>query len=222
MAKIKFDIKYRPQIESGEYRVIDKDGHNIRIICWDKKSQKKYGYHIVGLIEFGPNDEESTYYTLDGKGRLADKEPCLFIITPEEELTEWEKAIGLALTDAQLIPRDKDGIANIHDIDEFIKQKAAELLDLARVELVDEQTKREDLSFSRGIRQGREDAKKSPWIPASNPPDDDRLVFICVNDNGIAQCVGCGCYKHGVWVDAEDKLDYPDYWMEIPELPKEE
>lgn len=60
----------------------------------------------------------------------------LFIVTPEEELTIWEKAIGLALTDAQLIPRDKDGIANIHDIDEFIKRKSAELLSLAREQLI--------------------------------------------------------------------------------------
>lgn len=220
--KIPFDVKYRPQIESGEYKVEYKDGKPVRIICWDKKSEKKYGYHIVALIEFGPQHEESTYFTIDGKGRLKDKNPELFIVTPDPELTEFEKAIGLVLTDAQLIQRDKDGIANIHDIDEFIKKKAAQLLDLARVALVDEQTKREDLSFSRGLRQAREEAKKSPWIPASNPPDDDRLVFICVNDNGIAQCVGCGCYKHGVWVDAEDKLDYPDYWMEIPELSNDE
>lgn len=50
-------------------------------------------------------------------------------------LTEFEKAVGLVFTDAQLIPRDKDGIANIHDINEFIKKKAAELLALAKKEL---------------------------------------------------------------------------------------
>ena len=60
MAKIPFDIKYRDKIESGEYKVVDNDNHNIRIICWDKKSERKYGYHIVGLVEFGPNHEEST------------------------------------------------------------------------------------------------------------------------------------------------------------------
>ena len=91
--RIPFDIKYRPQIESGKYKVVDKDNHNIRIICWDKKSEKKYGYHIVGLVEFGPNHEESTYYTIDGKGRLRDKHPCLFIITPEPELSAFEDAL---------------------------------------------------------------------------------------------------------------------------------
>lgn len=98
--KIPFDIKYRSQIESGEYKVVDKDNHNVRIICWNKKSEKQYGYHIVGLVEFGPNHEESTYYTIDGKARLGDKHPYLFIITPEPELTEFEQYIDEVVDDA--------------------------------------------------------------------------------------------------------------------------
>ena len=42
MAKIPFDIKYRPQIESGEYKVETRDGKPVRIICWDKKIIQTY------------------------------------------------------------------------------------------------------------------------------------------------------------------------------------
>ena len=37
MAKIPFDIKYRPQIESGEYKVETGDKKRVRIICWNRK-----------------------------------------------------------------------------------------------------------------------------------------------------------------------------------------
>lgn len=116
--KIPFDVKYRPQIESGEYKVETKDGKPVRIICWDKKSEKKYGYHIVGLIEFGPQHEESTYYTIDGKGRLKDKEPDLFIITPEPELTKFEQEVYKITTN------------KVH-----FKEEANKLLELAKKEL---------------------------------------------------------------------------------------
>lgn len=126
--KIPFDIKYRPQIESGEYKVETRSGKTARIICWDR-----IGTQLVVLIG---KDEDVLTYNPDGTtGQQMQLPSDLFIITPEEEMTEFEKAVGLVFTDAQLIPRDKDGIANIHDINEFIKKKAAELLALAKKEL---------------------------------------------------------------------------------------
>lgn len=131
MAKIPFDIKYRLQIESGEYKVVDKDNHNIRIICWDKKSEKKYGYYIVGLVEFGPDHEESRYYTVDGKGRLKDKEPELFIVTPEEELSEFEKVVKdrlwRTLEYSETFRKDEN---------KWVQELAAELLSLAREQFI--------------------------------------------------------------------------------------
>lgn len=132
MAKIPFDVKYKPQIESGEYKVETREGRPVRIICWDKKSEKKYGYHIVALIEFGPQNEESTYYTIDGKGRLKDKEPDLFIVTPEPELTEFEKKLSdvVAYAISLSVAEPKKSTS------EFVKEYAAELLELARKEFV--------------------------------------------------------------------------------------
>ena len=37
--KIPFDMKYRPQIESGEYKVETRNGKSVRIICWDKQGE---------------------------------------------------------------------------------------------------------------------------------------------------------------------------------------
>ena len=135
MAKIPFDIKYRPQIESGEYKVELKDGTPVSIIYWDAKGTSP----VIGL--FLADDGCETTTQVHPNGRWSDDESYdsdydLFIVTPEEELFDWEKAVGLALTDYQLLPRDKDGIANIHDTNEFIKKKAAELLSLAREQLI--------------------------------------------------------------------------------------
>ena len=129
--KIPFDIKYRPQIESGEYKVKTRNGESVRIICWDKQGE-------CPIVVLSCVDGDEGVYTYHENGHCINNESIydLFIITPEEELTEFEKAVGLVFTDAQLIPRDKDGIANIHDIDEFIKKKAAELLAIAKKEIL--------------------------------------------------------------------------------------
>lgn len=47
MAKIPFSIDYRPQIESGEYKVETRDDRPVRIICWDASYED---LPIVGLI----------------------------------------------------------------------------------------------------------------------------------------------------------------------------
>ncbi|MBQ6958154.1 MAG: hypothetical protein IJP77_06315 [Bacteroidales bacterium] len=157
MAKIPFDIKFRPQIESGEYKVVDNDNHNIRIICWDKKTEKKYGYCIVGLVEFAPKHEESTYYTIDGKARLRDKHPCLFLVTPEPEMSEWELAI------AKYRPPT--------DSKETIQRIASELLSLARKQLQPEINAEIEKAYKTAdevqYRKGREEALKDlpRWEP---------------------------------------------------------
>ena len=152
MAKIPFDIKYRPQIESGEYKVENRDGKPVRIICWDKKSEKKYGYHIVGLIEYGPEHEESTYYTIDGKGRLKDKDPDLYIITPEPELTEFEKKVKDLCW--------KIGMGEVVYQDNIIKEKAAELLELAMKELAPTFGAEYMNGYEDGVNYGKAEALK--------------------------------------------------------------
>lgn len=86
--KIPFDIKFRPQIESGEYKVFAHE-HNeqeVRIVCWDNKGE----YPIVALIDNEPKK-------FDKQGRVSGGnrggEFSLFIVTPEPELSEFENSI---------------------------------------------------------------------------------------------------------------------------------
>ena len=138
MAKILFDIKYRPQIESGEYKVETRSGLPARIVCWDRNAKDMEIIALVYDEHIDENNEDIAEVALNGRmfPRGKNHDYDLFIVTPEEEPSDWEKAVGLALTDYQLLPRDKDGIANIHDIEEFTKKKATELLSLAREQFV--------------------------------------------------------------------------------------
>ena len=82
--KIPFDIKFRPQIESGEYKVFAHEGQEARIVCWDNKGE----YPIVALV-----DNEPEKYDIHGRvpGGNRGGEFSLFIVTPEEEMTPFEK-----------------------------------------------------------------------------------------------------------------------------------
>ena len=128
MAKILFDIKYRPQIESGEYTVENRNGVHVTILEWD--------IFIHGMAHMMLIRYDDKYEFVHSNGRInrigQDSNLDLFIVTPEEEFTEWEKSVGLALTDYQLLPRNKDGMINIHDFKEFIKERADKLLSIAR------------------------------------------------------------------------------------------
>ena len=63
--RIPFDIKYRPEIESGKYLVKTKDGKSVRIICWEKQGR----FPIVALSKEREEDEEEVMrdYCIDGR-----------------------------------------------------------------------------------------------------------------------------------------------------------
>lgn len=76
--KVQFDIKFRPQIESGEAEVVTRDGRAVRIICWDGPCEE---LPIVGFIE--GNEEPDTFsregYYMPGNG---EEERDLFVVLP--------------------------------------------------------------------------------------------------------------------------------------------
>lgn len=81
--KIPFDISYREKIESGEVKVVTRDDHPIRIICWDAGPD----WPICGLIkDYNP---ESTYVhptLFDNEGKCIDKtSKDLFIIVESDD-----------------------------------------------------------------------------------------------------------------------------------------
>ena len=66
-----FDIKYRPQIESGEYKVETRGGKPARIVCWDFMRSTD----VFDLLVCIPSD--------------------LFVVIsePEPELNDFEKTL---------------------------------------------------------------------------------------------------------------------------------
>lgn len=126
--RIPFDVKYRPQIESGEYKVEIRDGSPVRIICWDAKGRKP----IIALIPSVTDAEEEVTLPLytngrfssDGAGTVYD----LFIVTPEEELTEFEQEVSDIV---EYCKKNGKIVA-----DGYAKRHAKSLLSLAREQLI--------------------------------------------------------------------------------------
>lgn len=84
--------------------------------------------------------------------------------------------------------------------------------------------------FIRGYEQAEEDLG---WISVKDRlPEKDGWYFTCVEQAGVAQCVGVTYFdkKTDGWYNEMpmtkrilvSTIEIVDYWMEIPELPKEE
>lgn len=123
--KIPFDIKYRPQIESGEYKVEVAEGCSVRIVYWDAK--RKNGGCICGFM--GEEEDEPYFWQPNGSW-WADgtQSPLdLLIVTPEEEkLTPFEVEVKSWMGVAEDIVID----------DSWVKTCAKALLSLARKQFV--------------------------------------------------------------------------------------
>lgn len=116
--KIPFDIKFRPQIESRKYKVVTRDDKPARIICWDAKGDLP----IVALVE-------QKHCEIVVKSRINDS--FLFIITPNDELTEFEKEFDSAFRSYFREECEGGYLA-------WVKARSAKLLQLARKEIVKE------------------------------------------------------------------------------------
>lgn len=91
--KIPFDIKFRPQIESGEYKVETEDGREVKIISFDVTDANDCP--IAGLFRLcagtptvGLFDEHGSY-----KGEGSSDYNLVIITTETERKDEFEKAL---------------------------------------------------------------------------------------------------------------------------------
>ena len=147
--RIPFDIKYRPQIESREYKVETRDGKPTRIVCWDMDSYNP----IVALVANYPNydgslSEHIFSYSMDGHySATCSSDEDLFIVTPEPEMTAFEKKV-YAYCDGKTVG------------EELIKRIAKELLDYARKELEPEVLKRLEVAYKNQDEVVYENGKK--------------------------------------------------------------
>lgn len=144
MARIQFDIKYRSQIESGEYIVKTRSGNPVRIICWDRDSSTP----ICALITRDSGPEDYVWTNKEGRNMKIETDDDLFIITPDPDLSEFEKACSQLYEEGRA-----DGMSGEKPDNGALKESIAEILRLARKEL-----KEEDI-----IRKIREQVEK--WMP---------------------------------------------------------
>lgn len=86
--KVKFDLKYRQQIESGEYKVETANGRQVRIICWDARNWYRES-DVVALVstESGKSENILRYYSnghlISDSANIGNKD--LVVIIPDED-----------------------------------------------------------------------------------------------------------------------------------------
>ena len=223
MTKIPFDIKFRPQIESGEYKVETKVGCPVRIVCWDMICELP----ILGLVLLNDEKAEEIAVGFTNEGTNLLGEPLydkLFIVTPEEELTEFEKAIKDMIKPYAAWP------------DDIFKEESAKLLFLAREQFIKDGYVIEKKAFHDAVEKvdpgimkevsknvdmteyekGRAEALKDlpRWKKAERDVDAGTIDFAVFhkNDGG----------DHEDWfsVEATNRLYKDEYYLELSDLKK--
>ena len=159
MTKIPFDIKFKPQIESGEYKVETFSGYPVTIYRWDFYDGAQTP--IMGTYVFEDGKEYVGAWNDEGHFEIASPNDLdLFIITPEPELTSWQTFISGCL--------QKYGLLDCGAADRIAKECSAELLELARKELEPEVLERleaayknqDEVVYENGKRDGKAEALK--------------------------------------------------------------
>lgn len=175
--RIPFNIKYRPEIESGKYTVETRDGRPARIVCWDLKCDTP----IIAAIQW--NQEREDCYCYNTIGRCANNvcEIDLFIVTneEEEELNEFESAL------MQFAHVSFDSPLNIIKGDAFekFKKRKDKLLQIARKELYEEFVQQvEKYVYDKGYEQGKADALKDLPKWKKYDKNNDNIPYITINE----------------------------------------
>lgn len=131
MAKIPFNIKYRPQIESGEYKVVTENNDEpARIICWDSPINKERP--IIAIVF----DDQIEQYKTDGRydNDYDTSNYDLFIVTPEPKPSEFTLELRNAMADTIALAEGKGDDETSEIADKQAKRYAAELLAIAKKE----------------------------------------------------------------------------------------
>ena len=154
MAKKPFDQFFKPEIESGKYKVVTEHGEPVEIVKWNCKGQ----YPILAVIDDGDTHDAAFFR---GNGEGMGTEDKLFLITDEpEELTEFEKAVEELY--------ESCGVKELR-----FRDKAKELLFVAREQIIQEYVEAgikfvneiyldqiKKAEYQKGYSKGQEDAEK--------------------------------------------------------------
>lgn len=155
--KIPFDIKYRPQIESGEYKVETTFKESVTIIKWDLKNDDG------NILCYFFDGREDIPYVTAGKD--------LFIITPEPELSEFEQKVRVCVTkNLTTHIKDENGremSSTVFIDDDTAKKLASELLNLARKELCEQIVDHTKEAYENGKAEALKDLPR--WRVTDKP-----------------------------------------------------
>jgi len=107
---IPFNIKYRPQIESGEYKVRTASGKPARVVCWDYKSQFEEPIYV--FITTSDGYEYGCPYTEDGR-YIGNNENYLIIEDgrPDPRI-RWENKVREILDNTVSIEKTAEALYN--------------------------------------------------------------------------------------------------------------
>lgn len=106
--KVKFDLKYRQQIESGEYMVETADGRQVRIVCWDAHNPYREN-DIVALATSSSGEGENIlrYYSnghlISDSANIGNKD--LIVVIPDEDERIRKALIQYLIDYPSLLPR---------------------------------------------------------------------------------------------------------------------
>ncbi len=148
MKKIPFNIKYRPEIEAGKYKVVTEHGESVRIICWDSKFCG--AYPVIALISDGDGEDIIHISESGNSNNNSVKGEQLYVM---EELTEFEKAVEAIY--------ESCGVKELQ-----FRKKASELLAIAKKEIEKSQWIKDmqewwyNKGHLKGYAKGQEDAEK--------------------------------------------------------------
>lgn len=128
--KIPFSIEYRPQIESGEYKVETELGNPAIVMDWEWNNN---GEKCLAVKIPGHGKDSGLLYNYNGKkaGFFPEEGGDLLIVTPEPELTEFEKALESFYNHhLQVCTYDNQGT-----VEDSLHDGASKLLSIARKQL---------------------------------------------------------------------------------------
>ena len=203
--KIPFDIKYRPQIESGEYKLYC-HGCNIKIVCWDADE------YLPLVVIINGTAHQLTVDCVDERNTKFD----LFIIIPEPELTEFEQSVRDMIVKeltTKFDNKDSRITATVSLDDKTAHRLSLGLLELAKKEICKGCTTNMDgfikgrtaaeKDYQQGYMDGYKDAEKRDnesvayHYPTYGPP-----CFyggVCINP--FKDCINCPNHTSGTTIN---------------------
>lgn len=124
--KIPFDRKYRPQIERGEYKVETRDCRPVCITCWEAEAINPKEFKGIKILAYHTNSDTKLQFGYNENGKFrGSPDEDLFIVTPEPEMTVFEKKV-YAYCDGKTVG------------EELIKRIAKELLSIVRDQFIND------------------------------------------------------------------------------------